>query len=113
MIQTTPAYWECACAQHYLHARDVEVCPACGRLRTESPDARVDDVLKALCDPRLVENPDGSGEVHCLLCDWTWTTPKRTSHTASLGADTYVAHLRAHHHDAMDLGRANPEAYIP
>jgi hypothetical protein len=53
---TTVLFWECECQQDFLHPIDQERCHACGFPRSESPDARLETVLRdgSRVDARLV-----------------------------------------------------------
>ena len=33
-------YWDCACADKYIHKHEVEFCSHCGERRDEMPDSR-------------------------------------------------------------------------
>ena len=51
----TSLFWACDCEEDFLHPLDKEQCYGCNRIRDESPDARVDDVIRYghQVDPRL------------------------------------------------------------
>jgi hypothetical protein len=44
VFYTTPLFWDCE--QDYIHPASQEACPACGAVREDQPDARVDEVLR-------------------------------------------------------------------
>lgn len=39
-----PRYWDCECAEHYIHPKREEKCPRCGTTRQWGPDSRADEV---------------------------------------------------------------------
>lgn len=43
---TTPLFWDCECERNYIHACIEDVCPVCKVTQEESPNARVDEVLR-------------------------------------------------------------------
>ena len=45
IFYTTPLFWDCECEESYIHACLEEDCAACKATQTESPNARVDEVL--------------------------------------------------------------------
>ncbi len=45
-IWLTPLFWDCECADDYIHPASVAICYRCHSAREESPDARVPEVLK-------------------------------------------------------------------
>lgn len=44
---TTKFFWDCSCVKHYIHNNGLPVCPVCGDSREDSPDARIDEVVKS------------------------------------------------------------------
>jgi len=42
---TTPLFWDCECERNFIHACVEDVCLVCEVAQTESPNARVDEVL--------------------------------------------------------------------
>lgn len=42
---TTSLFWDCQCEEDYIHALTEENCLACGAMREEAPDARVNEVF--------------------------------------------------------------------
>ena len=43
---TTPLFWDCECERDYIRTCLEEDCPVCGVTQEESPNARVDEVLR-------------------------------------------------------------------
>lgn len=61
-FQTTPEFWDCECESNYIHPAAEGACKACGSHRDESPDARVDEVIKLLgVTPTQVEDHGPAG----------------------------------------------------
>ena len=46
-IETTDKYWDCECEHNYIHPKSQKHCDICGMDEEDSPDSRVDEVLKA------------------------------------------------------------------
>jgi len=45
-LELTSDYWECECADNYIHPATHYSCHACHALRDEQPDARANEVRK-------------------------------------------------------------------
>ena len=45
MIRTTPKYWDCECKDMYIRSATQSACGACGAVREEQPDSRVEEVV--------------------------------------------------------------------
>jgi len=43
-IETTPLFWDCECAEDYIHPASQAVCEHCHAQREEQPDARVSEL---------------------------------------------------------------------
>ena len=43
-IETTPLFWDCECAEGYIHPASQAVCEHCHAQREEQPDARVSEL---------------------------------------------------------------------
>lgn len=56
-IKTTEQYWDCECAENFIHAAAVNHCPRCDTYRDEQPDSRGNEVLAAGL-PIIAENWD-------------------------------------------------------
>ena len=46
-MRLTGEYWDCECADAYLHHKSVSECPVCGAKRENQPDSFVKEVLDA------------------------------------------------------------------
>jgi len=44
-IVLTPKYWDCECAENYIHPRSVSSCAICKSRRSEQPQSRVNEVV--------------------------------------------------------------------
>lgn len=44
---TTKLFWDCSCVKHFIHNNGLVICPVCGDRRDDSPDARIDEVVKS------------------------------------------------------------------
>lgn len=44
-IQLDSRYWDCECAENYIHPHSDDCCAVCGATRDESPDSRVAEIL--------------------------------------------------------------------
>lgn len=67
-LQTTPEFWDCECPDDpskpggYIHPASDPVCKMCGSHKDESPDARVDEVIKFLgITPTQIEDHGPAG----------------------------------------------------
>ena len=47
-IETTEKYWDCECAQNYIHLKSKAECLICGARHDEQPDSRVNEVENML-----------------------------------------------------------------
>jgi len=45
---TTPAFWDCACQENYIHPRNESWCSRCGAKQEDRPDARLNEVKEML-----------------------------------------------------------------
>jgi len=43
---TTILFWDCSCETMYIHPITVDQCPVCQAHRKDSPDARLDEILR-------------------------------------------------------------------
>jgi hypothetical protein len=46
-FSTTDEYWDCDCADNYIHRAASGFCPECGLDQDDSPESRVREVLLA------------------------------------------------------------------
>jgi len=44
-IVLTSKYWDCECAENYIHPRSVSSCAICKSRRSEQPQSRVNEVV--------------------------------------------------------------------
>lgn len=45
-LPTTPLYWDCECARHYIKRKDIEpYCYQCWRGHEDQPDSRLEEVI--------------------------------------------------------------------
>ena len=45
-IILTDEYWDCDCYEDYIHPTADDQCTLCGAMREESPQSRMEEVLK-------------------------------------------------------------------
>jgi hypothetical protein len=51
-IETTPLFWDCECAEEYIHPATQDECEHCHAEKESSPDARVSEVERLLAPSR-------------------------------------------------------------
>ena len=45
MFATTSLYWDCECETDFIHRSSADECAECGAVRSEQPDARVNEIV--------------------------------------------------------------------
>ena len=88
--ETNPNYWDCECAEDYIHPKLDAQCTKCGALEDEAPDSREAELaprlrcdVGVLCKPvngmgiRLTCCPCGCGVAFCEWCSHTYHVDQR------------------------------------
>ena len=44
----TPSFWDCECAENYIHHHAIPVCPRCGVAAAAQPDSHPEEVAQLL-----------------------------------------------------------------